>query len=72
VRPPGGYLFVNAIPRARITVNGAPAGATPVVRFPLTRGQHRVVADFGDGRSEERRIDAVGAETYVVFGGAPR
>lgn len=71
VRPPGGYLFVNAIPRARITVNGAPAGATPVVRFPLSRGQHRVVADFGDGSSEERRIEAVGSETYVVFGGSP-
>jgi hypothetical protein len=63
---------VNAIPRADITVNGAPAGATPVVRFPLARGPHRVVALFADGRSEERRIDAVGAETYVVFGGTPR
>jgi hypothetical protein len=72
VRPPGGYLFVNALPRARITVDGAPAGVTPVVRFPLARGRHRVVADFGDGRSEERTIEALGAETYVVFGGTPR
>ena len=72
MRPPGGYLFVNAIPRAQITVNGESAGTTPVVRFPLSRGRHRVVASFADGRSEERRVDAVGAETYVVFGGAPR
>ncbi|HEX2485298.1 MAG TPA: hypothetical protein VHQ66_08360, partial [Myxococcota bacterium] len=65
VRPAGGYLFVNAIPRARITIDGVPAGPTPLVRHPLARGRHRIVAEFADGRVEERIIEAVGAETYL-------
>jgi len=70
-RPAGGYLFVNAMPRARIRVDGVAVGETPLVRVPLARGRHDVVAEFPDGRREERSIEASGAETYVVFGGTP-
>jgi hypothetical protein len=65
----GGWLVVNAIPRAWIAVDGAPVGETPIVRHPVSGGPHRVSARFEDGRSAERHVQVVDRELYLMFDG---
>jgi hypothetical protein len=60
---------VNAIPRAVISLDGALLGETPIVRHPVAAGTHRVAARFGDGRREERTVQAAGGEIYLMFDG---
>jgi len=68
-----GFLVVNAIPRAWISLDGAVLGETPIVRHPVAGGAHRVSARFEDGREEERGIEIAGGELYLMFDGrAPR
>jgi hypothetical protein len=64
-----GFLVVNAIPRAWISLDGAVLGETPIVRHPVAGGAHRVSARFEDGREEERRIEIAGGELYLMFDG---
>jgi hypothetical protein len=68
----GGWLVVNAIPRARISLDGASLGETPIVRHPVSGGSHRVSAQFEDGRSDERRVEISGGELYLMFDGRAR
>jgi hypothetical protein len=60
---------VNAIPRARIHLDGAAIGTTPIVRHPVKAGEHRVVARFEDGTADERTIRVAGDELYLMFDG---
>jgi len=64
-----GWLVVNAIPRARIAVDGAAIGETPIVRHPISGGQHRVSARFDDGREDTRTVEVAGREHYLLFDG---
>lgn len=68
-RPADGWLVVNAIPRAQITVDGAEIGQTPIVRHPISGGSHRVSARFEDGREDARTVEIAGRELYLLFDG---
>lgn len=67
--PGPGWLVVNAIPRAAISIDGALLGETPIVRHPVAAGRHRVLARFGDGREQEQTVQISGAEVYLMFDG---
>jgi hypothetical protein len=68
-RAADGWLVVNAIPRARIAVDGAAIGETPIVRHPIAGGRHRVSAIFDDGREDARTVEVTGRELYLMFDG---
>jgi hypothetical protein len=60
-------VFVNAVPAARIEIDGRDAGPTPIVGLPIAPGTRRFVARFADGRRLERSVDVEGSEVYVLF-----
>jgi type II secretory pathway predicted ATPase ExeA len=47
-------VSINAVPWARIEIDGADAGLTPLADWPLEPGQHQFRAIFGDGREVVR------------------
>jgi len=69
VQPADGWLVVNAIPRAQITVDGAEIGQTPIVRHRVSGGRHHVSARFEDGREDARTVEIAGRELYLLFDG---
>jgi hypothetical protein len=60
-------VFVNAVPAARIEIDGRDVGSTPIVGLPIPPGTRRFAASFADGRRVERTIQVEGAEVYVLF-----
>lgn len=55
--PTTGGLEVRSEPaRARVTVDGAPRGSTPLVLNDLPPGDHEVVLDAGRGRQVKQRV----------------
>jgi type II secretory pathway predicted ATPase ExeA len=60
-------VFVNAVPAARIEIDGRDVGSTPIVGLPVPSGERRFVASFADGRRLERNVDVEGNEVYVLF-----
>jgi hypothetical protein len=66
---PGGTLavHVNAVPWARIEVDGIDLGETPLGNVPLRPGPHAFRAVLPDGRIVERTVDIDAAHRHVVF-----
>jgi hypothetical protein len=60
-------VFVNAVPAARIEIDGRDVGSTPIVGLPVAPGARHFVASFADGRRLERRVEVEGTEVYVLF-----
>jgi hypothetical protein len=60
-------VAVNAIPRARISVDGVDVGATPIVALTLPMGPHHFVASFDDGHQVERLVQLEGDPLYLLF-----
>jgi hypothetical protein len=60
-------VAVNAIPRARISVDGVEVGGTPIVALTLPKGLHRFVASFDDGHRVERLVRLEGDPLYLLF-----
>jgi type II secretory pathway predicted ATPase ExeA len=60
-------VFVNAVPAARIEIDGRDVGSTPIVGLPIAPGTRRFAARFDDGRRVERTIQVEGTEVYVLF-----
>jgi hypothetical protein len=58
---------VNAVPAARIAIDGRDVGSTPIVGLLIPEGTRRFVASFADGRRLERSVDVEGNEVYVLF-----
>src|SRR5262249_39765960 len=50
-------INLNATPWADVSVDGTPAGTTPIANLVLTLGTHRVV--FQHPTLGERRVDAI-------------
>jgi len=68
----GAPIHINASPWARIEIDGAGVGETPLGDLVLTRGVHQVRAVFPDGRSQVREVRVGDTERYLSFGEAPR
>jgi type II secretory pathway predicted ATPase ExeA len=60
-------VFVNAVPPARIEIDGRDVGPTPIAGLLVPAGTRRIAALFPDGRRIERSIEVEGAEVYVLF-----
>jgi len=58
---------VNAIPWARVEVDGVDIGMTPRAGIPLLPGPHRFRARMPDGRVLERTIEIGPRRRHVVF-----
>jgi len=61
--PATGFLTIDASPYATIYVDGNEAGDTPLVRFPVAAGKHRVRALFADGSVRRVAIAVPPGET---------
>jgi hypothetical protein len=57
------------LPPARVVVDGAAVGTTPIASLRVTPGVHRIRWEWNDGRVFEQRIDVDDGETLVVKGG---
>jgi len=62
VQPPGGRVSINAVPWARVWIDGQPAGETPLAYLPLSAGAHEII--FRHPELGERR------QTVLVQSGA--
>jgi type II secretory pathway predicted ATPase ExeA len=60
-------VFVNAVPSARIAIDGRDVGSTPIVGLRIPQGNRQFVASFEDGRRVERSVEVAGSEVYVLF-----
>jgi type II secretory pathway predicted ATPase ExeA len=60
-------LSLNADPWARIEIDGAPVGETPIAALPVAPGRHRVTARMPDGRVLEREVDVHDGNRRIVF-----
>jgi MSHA biogenesis protein MshM len=58
---------VNAVPWARVEVDGVEVGETPLAGIPLLPGPHTFRAELPDGRIVERRVEIDAANRHVVF-----
>jgi type II secretory pathway predicted ATPase ExeA len=67
--PTGGTLGVhlNAVPWARVEVDGIDVGETPLANVPLRPGPHTFRAHLPDGRILERTVEIDAAHRHVVF-----
>jgi type II secretory pathway predicted ATPase ExeA len=61
-------VHINAVPWARISVDGRELGVTPLGNVPLEPGMHRFRAVWPDGRSLERDVHVDEANRRVVLG----
>jgi serine/threonine-protein kinase len=69
-KPAGtGWLTVDAQPIwARVTIDGKPVGPTPVYRYKIGSGKHRVEASTDDGRRQTRSVVVPNdREAKVIF-----
>jgi hypothetical protein len=62
VKPPDGTLSINALPWAQVSIDGTPAGETPLANLSVAPGPHEIV--FRHPQLGEKR------ETIVVKAGA--
>jgi hypothetical protein len=62
-----GRINVNALPWARIRVDGELVGETPLGEHRMPHGTHVIEATFPDGRVERREIELGADEIFVVF-----
>jgi type II secretory pathway predicted ATPase ExeA len=60
-------VHLNAVPWARIEVDGIDLGETPLANVPLRPGPHAFRAELPDGRIVERTIEIDAAHRHVVF-----
>jgi hypothetical protein len=60
-------ISLNADPWARIEIDGAPVGVTPIAALPVAPGRHRVTAHMPDGRVLEREVDVHDGNRRIVF-----
>jgi hypothetical protein len=60
-------VSVNAMPWAIIEVDGRALGETPLGGVSLSRGAHRFVARFPDGRVVERQVEIDAQHRTLVF-----
>lgn len=58
---------LNAIPWARVEVDGIEVGETPLAGVPLRPGPHSFRAELPDGRIVERRVEIDAAHRHLVF-----
>jgi hypothetical protein len=67
--PTGGTLGVNlnAVPWARVEIDGIEVGETPLAGVPLRPGPHAFRAHLPDGRIVERTVEIDAANRHVVF-----
>ncbi len=57
------------LPPAKVTVDGAAVGTTPIANLRVAPGVHRIRWDWNDGRVFEQRIEIDDGETMLVRGG---
>jgi len=60
---------INAVPWARIEVDGELLGETPLAGVPLAAGPHSFRAHMPDGRVIERTVEISAEDRFVVFDG---
>jgi serine/threonine-protein kinase len=66
--PAVGWLLVLAVPWAEITVDGRPAGQTPLDKFPLAPGAHAVMLTHPSYRAYQRKVTIrPGEKTEIRF-----
>ncbi|MHA7835877.1 MAG: AAA family ATPase [bacterium] len=59
-------LRVNAMPWARVEIDGRPLGSTPL-SVPVAPGRHRIRAEMSDGRVLQRELVVRGEGDSVAF-----
>ena len=52
-----GELSIDSTPYATITIDGRPAGVTPLLHASVAAGHHRVRLSLRDGRSRDVDVD---------------
>jgi MSHA biogenesis protein MshM len=69
VTPASGTLAVNlnAVPWARVEIDGIDVGETPLAGVPLRPGPHAFRAYLPDGRIVERTVEIDAANRHVAF-----
>jgi hypothetical protein len=60
-------VSINAVPWARIEIDGEPMGETPLGDVPLPMGKHRIVARMADGRTLDRVVEVGESNRHLVF-----
>lgn len=63
--PGVGFATIDSYPWSRVTIDGAPAGVTPLVHTPLRAGTHGVVLESPDRGRHELTITVVDGETVA-------
>jgi hypothetical protein len=63
------HLTINSLPWSRVRVDGKPVGNTPLVRYPVRAGSHRLELIGADGRVRKslRVLLAPGAGQSFTF-----
>jgi len=64
--PKVAFLSVDADPYATVFIDGEKIGVTPLVRFELPPGLHRMVARAEDGRTKRFTLQLDPGKTEVV------
>ena len=66
VAMPDGRISVNAVPWAQVSIDGNPAGDTPLANLPLSVGEHQITFRHPQlGEQTQRVIVKSGALTRV-------
>ena len=60
-------VHINAVPWARIRIDGREMGTTPLGNVPLAPGTHRLEARFADGRVLEREVEVSAEQRHLVL-----
>ena len=64
--PPTGFLNIYAEPWAKVSIDGAPIGTTPLSRWPLRTGPHRVHLENPSTRAIDRVVHIESGETQLL------
>lgn len=64
-------VSINAVPWARIEIDGDMAGVTPIGELPIQPGRHEVRAHLPDGRVIDRQVTLGVGGGHVTFDEAP-
>ena len=61
-----GYLTADAVPWAKLVVDGKEVETTPVSRYPMKVGRYTLVFSGPDGREERRKVIIEEGKTATV------
>jgi hypothetical protein len=64
---PLGYLYVDAVPWAKVSVSGKTIGETPIAKFPVERGFVNVVLHNPDtGKTVRKKVKVLAGKVAYV------